>query len=198
MYNHSALSDQELGSLLKNGDQQAYTEIYNRYSAILLIHACTRLQDEEEAKDLIHELFLCLWNKKDTLYFKTSLKGYLYTAVQNRVLDKIAHRKVKTAYAASLQQFLDQGNWITDECIREKELSGLIDREIASLPDKMRQIFEFSRKNHFTHREISDILNISEETVKKQVYNALKILKIRLTSFLLCWVFLCLALYFFR
>jgi RNA polymerase sigma-70 factor (family 1) len=183
MYNYIAISDQELGLLFKSGDHNAFTEIYNRYSGTLLLHACQRLQDEEEAKDVVHEIFFTLWNKRDELMIRSSLKAYLYTAVQNKVIDKIAHKKIKTAYARSLQQYLDKGDWITDELIRERELSILIDKEIAALPDKMRQVFEFSRNNSFSHREISSILNISEETVKKQVYNAVKILKTRLASF---------------
>jgi len=184
MSSYNAFSDDELGLLLKNGDNLAFTEIYKRYSGILLIHACQRLQDEEEAKDLVHEIFFALWSKRNELVIRSSLAGYLYTAIQNKVIDKFAHQKIKTAYAESLQQFIDQGTFITDELIREKELSHLIDKEIAALPDKMRQVFEFSRKDHYSHREISGILNISEETVKKQVYNAIKILRIRLTSFI--------------
>jgi RNA polymerase sigma-70 factor (family 1) len=185
MYNYFSISDDELGRLFRNGDQHAFTEIYNRYSGSLLIHAFQRLHDEEEAKDVVHEIFFSLWNKREDLTIRTSLKGYLFVAAQNKVIDKIAHKKIKQEYAASLQEYLDKGNYMTDELIRERELSLLIDKEIAALPDKMRQIFEYSRKSTYTHREISEILNISEETVKKQVYNALKILKIRLASFFL-------------
>jgi RNA polymerase sigma-70 factor (family 1) len=183
MYNYIGTSDHELGLLFKNGDHHAFTEIYTRYSGILLLHAFQRLQDDEEAKDVVHEVFFTLWSKRDELKIGTNLKGYLYVAIQNKVIDKVAHKKIKTAYANSLQEYLDKGDWITDKSIRERELSRLIDQEIASLPNKMRQVFEFSRNNSYSHREISDILNISEETVKKQVYNALKILKIRLASF---------------
>jgi len=185
MYNYIGISDHELSLLFKNGDHHAFTEIYNRYSGTLLLHAFQRLQDEEEAKDVVHEIFCSLWSKREEMIIRTNLKGYLYTAVQNKVIDKVAHKKIKTAYANSLQEYLDKGDWITDKSIREKELSTLIDKEIASLPDKMRQVFEFSRNNSYSHREISNILNISEETVKKQVHNAIKILKIRLASFII-------------
>jgi RNA polymerase sigma factor (sigma-70 family) len=100
------------------------------------------------------------------------------------VIDKMAHEKIKTNYAESLQELLDEGHCITEESIREKELMQLIDQEIASLPEKMRQVFQFSRKDYYSHKEISAILNISEQTVKKQVQNALKIIKLRLASFL--------------
>jgi len=181
---YEAISDLELSLLLKNSDAAAFSEIYRRYSAPLLVHGSNKLQDLEEAKDVVHEVFFCLWNKRAELRIHTSLSGYLYAATRNKILDRFAHSKIRSAYEQSLQKFLEQGDLITDNAIRERELRLLIEEEIAALPDKMRKVFEFSRKDSYSHREISGLLNISEETVKKQVHNALKILKMRLTAFL--------------
>jgi RNA polymerase sigma-70 factor (family 1) len=179
---YATLSDLELSALLKSSDEEAYSEIYRRYSGTLLIHANNKLSDQDDAQDLVQEIFCALWNNRTELQIRSTLAGYLYTAAQNRVIDRFAHQKIRTKYVASLQKFLDAGNYITEETLRERELTALIDKEIAALPSKMRQVFEFSRKDNFSHREISGILNISEETVKKQVYNALKILKLRLSA----------------
>ncbi|MET1055569.1 MAG: sigma factor, partial [Pedobacter sp.] len=107
MYNYVGISDDKLGLLLKNGDHQAFTEIYNRHSPALLLHAIQRLHDEDDAKDVVHEIFFSLWNKRDELVIRTNLKGYLHIAMQNKVLDRISHEKVRTQYANSLQEFLD-------------------------------------------------------------------------------------------
>lgn len=184
MSGYTAISDLELSLLLKSGDAAAFSEIYRRYSARLLVHASNKLQDLEEAKDVVHEVFFCLWNKRTELRIHSNLSGYLYAATRNKILDRFAHSKVKCAYEASLQKFLEEGDCITDQAVREHELRNLIEDEIAALPAKMRKVFEFSRKDSYSHREISALLNISEETVKKQVHNALKILKIKLTAFL--------------
>lgn len=184
MSGYTATSDLELSLLLKSNDAAAFSEIYRRYSAPLLVHASNKLQDIEEAKDVVHEVFYCLWNSRMELRIHTSLAGYLYAATRNKILDRFAHDQVKSAYVESLQRFLEQGECITDQAIREHELRRLIEEEIAALPEKMRQVFEFSRNESYSHREISGMLNISEATVKKQVYNALKILKVRLTAFL--------------
>lgn len=184
MFYYSTLSDFELAGLLKNGDAAAYTLIYNRYFEVLYIHAYRKLNNQEEAQDIIHEIFAILWTKKETLDIKTSLSSYLYSAVRNKILDLIARQQVETKYVNSLQHFLDQGTCITDHTVREKLLTQLIDKSIADLPPKMKEVFELSRKQKLSHKEIALRLNLSEQTVKKQVNNALKILRTKLGTML--------------
>ncbi|MGH2624180.1 MAG: sigma-70 family RNA polymerase sigma factor, partial [Sphingobacterium sp.] len=96
---------------------------------------------------------------------------------RNKILNIIAHKKVLAAHEASLQLFLDSKPVPTDYQTRDKQLALLIESEIQSLPKKMKEIFILSRKEHLSHKEISEKLNISEKTVKNQVNNALKILR---------------------
>lgn len=184
MFSYSALSDSDLTELLKNGDAAAYTVIYNRYFDVLYIHAYRKLNYKEEAQDIIHELFAQLWTKRATIEIKSSLASYLYSAVRNKILDLISHQQVESKYMSSLQNFMTQGSCITDYSIREKQLAALIEKGIADLPPKMKEVFELSRKHKLSHKEIADKLNLSEQTVKKQVNNALKILRIKLGTML--------------
>lgn len=174
------LNDHELIARIKDGDQEAYARIYQQYFRVLFIHAYKKLQDKEEARDLIQELFTTLWTKRAYLSLNSSLVAYLYTAVRNRILDHYAHQDVQSRYVSSLQQFVDVEPVETDHHIREKELLEVIEKEIQALPSKMREIFELSRKSHFSHKEIAEQLGISEQTVAKQVSNALKILRTKL------------------
>jgi len=187
MFDYGSLSDDKLYALLQEGDSNAYTVIYHRYFDLLYLHASKKLKDYDEAKDLIQEIFVYLWNNRRKLNINTSLKSYLYVAVRNKVLDYISHQAVAYRYADSLQSFINKGHCITDYLIREKQLITIIDEEIALLPYKMRVIFELSRKQNLSHKEIAELLSISELTVKKQVANAIKILKSKLDdkSFLL-------------
>ncbi|MCY1531626.1 ECF RNA polymerase sigma factor SigW [compost metagenome] len=174
----------ELVELLKNGDASAYTVIYNRYFDMLYLHAYRRLNDQEEAQDIIHELFALLWTKREVIDIRTNLSAYLLNSVRNKILDLIAHRAVESKYVNSLQDYLQHGTCITDHLIREKLLSQLIDKSIADLPSRMKEVFELSRQHKLTHKEIAEKLNLSEETVKKQVTNALKILRVKLGTML--------------
>jgi RNA polymerase sigma-70 factor (ECF subfamily) len=180
MLAYGSFSDSELLTLLREGDASAYTVIYNRYFEELYIHACQRLHDRDEAQDVIHELFAALWNKKETLEIKSSLAAYLYTSVRNRIMDVIAHQQVETKYVSSLQNFIETGYCITDHQVRERQLTALIEKGISELPPKMREVFELSRKHVMSHKEIAIQLNLSEQTVRKQVNNALKILRLKL------------------
>lgn len=180
---HRKLSDEELFILLKEQDHAAFTEIYNRYWGLLYIHAKKILDDEDEVKDVLQELFTALWAKADNIELTVSLSAYLYSAIRNKILNLIEHKKIKRNYADSIGMFLDKGNFITDEQVRHKELARLIEKELKLLPPKMREIFELSRKECLSHKEIAGRLDISDKTVRKQVNNAIKILRIKLNIF---------------
>lgn len=175
-----AVSDDTLISLLREGSQEAYTEIYNRYKWLLHVHAYKKLGDRDEANDLVQELFTALWLKREDIYLNTTLSAYLYTAVRNRVLNRIEHLQVESKYVDSLLDYA--GNHVagTDHRVRENQLNDIIEKEIAALPAKMREVFELSRKSHLSHKEIAAQLHISEQTVTKQIKNALKVLRVRL------------------
>ncbi|MCD0488639.1 RNA polymerase sigma-70 factor [Pedobacter sp. MC2016-14] len=170
-------TDVELTDLLRSGDHLAFTEIYKRYTNVLQGHAYSKLQDREEAIDLVQELFVSLWTKRESIVIHTTLSGYLYTAVRNRILNVILHKKVASDYITSLQDFIDHGEALTDHLVREKELRLIIEKEISALPEKMRAVFELSRKEGLSHKEIAEKLGLSEKTVKNQVNNSLKALK---------------------
>lgn len=174
------LNDLELISLLKEGDEIAYTEIYNRYNSLLQNHAYKKLGDFDEVKDVLQELFVNLWIKRAELPITTNLSGYFYIALRNRVFNQYAHKIVVSKYIQSLQTFIEQRHYITDNQVREKELALLIQNEIDALPPKMREVFELSRKSGLSHKEIASKLNISDQTVSKQITNAIKILKVKL------------------
>lgn len=174
------LSDPELSILLSEGDEIAYTEIYNRYHGALYIHVFNKLRHREDSRDIVHDLFISLWNNREKLVLKTTLSSYLYTAVRYKVFDLISHREVASRYVESVSRFSEQEDGVTDHAIREKQFLAIIEQEIAALPKKMRAIFEMSRNGNLSHKEIAAQLELSEKTVKKQINNSLKILRKKL------------------
>lgn len=180
MGNYHELTDDELAVLLRSGDNRAYTEIYNRYHGKLYVHVFHRLNSREDTKDLLHDLFISLWKNHASLILNTTLAAYLYTAARYRVFDFIAHKKVAYKYYSSLRDFVESGEYYTDHKVREAQLKASIAREIEALPAKMREIFNLSRVEHLSHKQIAEKLNLSEQTVKKQVTNALKVLRVKL------------------
>jgi RNA polymerase sigma-70 factor (ECF subfamily) len=173
-------SDFELAELVAQDDDLAFAEIYQRYKGVLFLHAYRMLGDQEEAKDILQELFTTLWVNRKSIKLTSSFSSYLYKAVRNKILDVIAHRKVEQKYITSLVDFIENGECITDQQVREKELTVLIEREVSLLPPKMRAVFELSRNTDLSYKEIAEELHISDKTVKKQVSNALTILRQKL------------------
>lgn len=176
---YSTFSDQELVALVKEGDHAAFTEIYLRFINPLFIHAFNRLKDEQGAQDIIQELFTVLWEKRQTIQI-TSLSSYLYSAVRNRILDTLAHEQLVTKHKNALPSFIKSERYVTDYRIRERQLAEIIEKEVAALPNKMREVFELSRKQQLSHSEIAEKLGISEQSVRSHVKNALRILRVRL------------------
>ncbi|WP_262714441.1 RNA polymerase sigma-70 factor [Pedobacter sp. BS3] len=154
--------------------------MYKRYHGILYSHTYRRFPDREEARDLVQELFIYLWNNRESLHITTSLSSYLYTSVRNRILNAYRNQKVREAYIHSLQDFIAAGENITEEAVRHKELIRLVEQEVAALPPQMRLIFEMSRNREMSHQQIAEELNISPQTVRTQVRNALRILRVKL------------------
>lgn len=177
MPGYSSYSDLELVNLLKQGDRMAINEIYKRYQGVLYSHAYRRLPDREEVRDIIQDLFTYLWANRKQFQLSSSLSAYLYASVRNRVLNQYRNRKVRDNFAASLQEFIELGENVVEEGLREKELRSLIEKEITALPEQMKLIFEMSRKLEMSHNEIAQELQLSPHTVRNQVHNALKILR---------------------
>lgn len=179
------LKDDELFNELNNGNYDAFTEIYVRYSRDLYRHALKMLQDREGAQDVIQEIFTNLWMNKSSINITTSPKNYLYTSVRNRILDILSKEKSKSKYLSSLDDYIQTGNYITDNLIREKELIAIIDKEICNLPPKMREVFELSRKEYKSYTDIAQELGMAENTVRKHITKALSRLRPKITDFLI-------------
>ena len=178
---YAEFSEQDLILLMKDkDDENAFREIYDRYSGLMYTFAFKKVKNEDEAKDIVQEIFIVLWNKRADLNFHSSFSSYLFRTIRNRGLNIFIHQKYHDDYASSFQTYLDQKSPEADVMLREKEMAAIIAREIDALPEKMREVFRLSRNEHLSHREIAEKLGISELTVKTQVKKALKTLKVKL------------------
>lgn len=180
MDKYRGLSDAELLILLRSGDESAFTEIYNRFSPVLYLHARHMLHNKDEARDVIQEVFTTIWNRRMDLDLTTSLNGYLYRSVRNAVLNLIRNEKKGSVLMTEIGEALEKGEYSTDEQVNYNELKRLIELEVALLPPRMREVFELSRNQQLSHAEIAALLEISDLTVKKQINKAIHILRERL------------------
>lgn len=183
MTDYTHLTDVELLRLLKSSDHRAYTEIYHRYYPSMYCFAFKKLKDEDEAKDVVQEIFTTLWKKREIALNTCNLPAYLCTSVRNRIFDLFSRQKLCFNYVTNVNDYIGvrcQND--TDHLVREKDLKAHIETEITSMSPKMRQIFQISREEHLTHKQIAEKLNTSEHNVSKQIYNALKKLRMSLET----------------
>jgi RNA polymerase sigma-70 factor (ECF subfamily) len=181
-------ADHILFDLLKEDDQLAYTEIFERYCKLLLHHAYKILGNQDEANDVVQEVFLSIWNKRHEITLTGSLSSYLYKATKNKILNHIAHEKVVSRYADSISNFIETDYVFADFNLREEELEAIIAKEIDLLPAKMREVFLLRKVEELSYEEIALQLNITDKTAKQQVYNSLKILREKLKNFMTVFV----------
>lgn len=190
MPKYCVLTDADLASLLNKGDECAFAEIYDRYWALLYRHALRMLDDEDQAGDVVQEVFLSLWNKAIETTITTSLSSFLYTATRNRILNYWTSEKARQKHIALFHDFVQQQESGTDYKVRANMLSELIELEVAALPQHMREAFELSRHQHLSYKEIAEELGVSEHVVRNNISRALKILRVRLGDLAVIMLFI--------
>lgn len=144
--------------------------------------AAKKIRSGDEAKDLVQDLFVSLWLKRETLIVNTSLSAYLFTAIRYKVINYIEANIVKQDYVDSLDKAVIDYDNSTREKIACNELESLLQTGINTLSPKVREVFELSRKEHLSVNEIAEKLQVSHQTVKNQISKALKTLRVHLYS----------------
>ena len=135
----------------------------------------------DTAKDIVHEVFIMIWEKFDSLSADTNYKSYLFTSVRNRCLNYIRDNKKHS----DLDAILEIAAATNDDNIETIELAEQIEDGLDLLPEKCREIFELSRIEDLKYAAIAERLNISVKTVEGQMSKALRILRDHLSEFLI-------------
>jgi len=176
-------SDMELIGLMKQHDQAAFTEIYQRYWKKLFTVAANKLQDLEEAREIVQNVFISLWNRREQLEINSSLQNYLAVSVKYRVINVLDKLTTKKTYLDSL----DQANvdHSTQQWLDFMELKKQLSELVKELPEKCRLVFTLSREEGNSHKEIAQKLDISEKTVEGHLTKAIKLLKSQLNNYLM-------------
>ena len=174
---YTNLTDEQLIIFLKKDDQRAFAEIYNRYAESLAGFAASKLYSLDDARDIIHDLFVKLWENRDQVYITSSLKSYLFSIVRHRIIDKIRKNITREEYASMVQSLIVPSHDSADKQVEAQELQQSIEKSLNQLPPRVREIYKLSRDEGLSNHEIAEKLNLSEQTVKNQLSAALKHLR---------------------
>ncbi len=187
MMDYSEHTDRQLIALLNAGDKLAFTTIYNRYWKRLFTAAANKVDDLQEAEDIVQQLFITIWDRRRVLEITSSLESYLAVAVKYRVLKSLdrsfkrQHFSDEAANAAlgeveddSMQQWLEF-----------QEIKARLNVLVDALPEKCQLVYRLSREQGHSQKEIAEELNVSEKTVEWHMSKALKVLRTGLKGFFL-------------
>lgn len=180
--NEHLLTDAELWDAIKRDDVRAFDLLFEKYWSAVYSTAFTYSKDTELCTDVVHDLFLNIWQKRATLEIQ-SFKTYLTRATMYGI-----YRRLKTNNTHKIQYIEDyvKLDYLTedanegDEKIRYLELENDIDAIINNLPHRCREIFILSRKQHLSNDTIAAQLGISKRSVENQITTALKYIRLYL------------------
>jgi RNA polymerase sigma-70 factor (ECF subfamily) len=179
----TTLTAEQLFNLLKEDDAAAFEELYNRYWFQLFLTAQKRLACREDAEEAVQNLFESLWKNRHKIKIRTSLENYLFAAIRYIVLRLLYRKMTRTSFAAEKGGLWPGADYSTEQTIAVNDLSKQIEHIVKELPDKCRKVFELSRYEMKTHREIAMIMHISEKTVENHITKALRLIKMNLNHF---------------
>ncbi|MGV8094628.1 MAG: RNA polymerase sigma factor [Mangrovibacterium sp.] len=164
---------------LKNGDQQAFERVFKQYAQKLFSFSLSYLKDEEEAQEVVQEVFLKIWLNRITLKTDTSFQSYLFTIAFNSIRKSFNRKAKNDQYKLDVIDDLDEGQDVADYEQNYQFVSQKLEQFIDEMPEKRKDIFIQRKKQGKPVRQIAEEMGISVKTVENQITESMKYLKRR-------------------
>jgi len=187
----------QLALRIKIGDGQAFELLFRKYYVRLCGYAYKFLNEPEEAREVVQDVFTKLWERREDIDPEESINAYLFKMTQNNSINKLRRKKVESKYIEIYKLvYVDHREPSPYESLLAHELNDEINTAISNMPPKCRRIFELSRVEGFKYSEIAAALHISIKTVEAQISKALQILRLELGDVLIMLIVPLFSLYF--
>jgi RNA polymerase sigma-70 factor, ECF subfamily len=167
---------------VRTGDAVAFEAMFRAYATPLAGFVFTFVRVSDEAQELVQDLFLWIWEHRFEWDVPGSLRTYLFKSARNRALSRLRHRRVEHEFQERMAREDIVGragrtHVETDQALATSELSSALERAVAGLPDRCREVFQLNRRQHLSYAEIADLLDISPKTVEVHMGRALAFLR---------------------
>jgi RNA polymerase sigma-70 factor (ECF subfamily) len=169
--------DKTLVTQLKNDSRKAFEEIFKKYADRIYYFSIKYLKSKEDAEEITQEVFVRLWNRRFDLKTELSFSSYLFMIAKNAVIDMLRKRQKESVFNEEINPSVESTLYEDNKSVEYKELNNIIQKSIADLPLKRRQIYLLSRDEGLTYKQIAEKLNISIKTVESHMRLALQQLK---------------------
>lgn len=188
----SQKEDEAIEEIVSDSTRLQFSNIYITYYPKLIRFAKEYVGINEDAENIVQDIFLRIWERQDTIHLIENVNAYLFRLVKNKCLDYLRYRlsiekynkTVQNSFEAEMNLKMQSLDRFDDSFISEKSMEDIVNEAINSLPPKCREIFLLSRLEGLKYREISERFNISVNTVENQMSIALKKLRIKLKEHL--------------
>ena len=177
------MDDRELLERIRQGDDAAFDSVFRAHYPPLVGMAEGMVRSRAVAEEIVQDVMLALWRRRDALPIEESLKAYLFRATRNRALNHLRHARVEREgepYATGPTMKAPAA----PSLLVEEEIDVAVRGAIGELPERCREVFELSRVHGLRYAEIASALGISVKTVEAQMGKALRILRDRLAAWL--------------
>ncbi|MES2780871.1 MAG: RNA polymerase sigma-70 factor [Bacteroidota bacterium] len=177
-------TDNQLFDRMRTGDKGALEILFKSHYASLCRFAKSILKDAEQAEDMVQEVFMKCWDKREQIQLTGSFKSYLFTAVRNHCFNTLKLNERKYWMEDGMED--DERLAVNDvvDHLSAKSLNENINKAIDLLPDKCRLTFQLSRFENMSYKEIAETMNVSVKTVENQMSKALSVLRTSLSPYL--------------
>lgn len=173
--------EQKLVKKLRKGCHQSFTTLFHLYARKLYNFSYKYTDSHAESEEIVQEVFLKIWNKKETINPKLSFNAFLITIAKNHIFNKIKKETSRKQYRAQIEP----SSLVTNETENKvifADLAEIAKSEVEGLPPKRKQIFLLRRDSGLSVKEIAKQLGIAESTVENQMNKAIKTLKSNLSN----------------
>ena len=194
METFGSYTDETLLRRMAGNDREAFTSLYRRYWEPLFIITVKVVRSKEDAADIVQEVFISLWTRRQELSPAGSLAAYLHASVKYKAIDYIEKDVTRHNYLKTLGDLEAASSLPSAEALLQtKDMQRLVQTTISNMPSRMREVYRLSRQEYLSHKEIGLRLGISEETAKKHIQHALQLIKTALGK-----GYVCLSILLFR
>lgn len=181
--------EKELLTLISRGEGSAFRTLYELYKERFYALALKMTQSDDVAKDIVQEIFLNIWKKRESLADVDNPSSYLFTAVYRRVYQHYRKLAIERKYQQSVQNLESVEN-TTEEMVLTHENSNLLSMAVSQLPPQQQMVFRLSKEEGYSREDVARYLNISPNTVKNHLAKALKFVHTYLKSFATIFLFM--------
>lgn len=171
-------NDHELVEQIGKSNYNAFDELYSRHWNHLLKIAIKKIGDEEDALDVVQELFTEFWERRGTFTIEKSVGTYLVSSLYYKIFMLFRKKGIEEKHIKNYTYFTDNVEYNLPHEFAEAgavytEMIGIVAATIDKMPEKMREIFNLKHKQSLKITEIAQTLGISTQTVKNQLSNAM-------------------------